>query len=185
MPVTTRQEILESVLELFREFGYDGTSMALISDRTNLGKASLYHHFPRGKEQMREEIVKLVDDWLTPRFALLKDDSAPARDRIKRFVADLDTFFAGGQRGCLLAALAVGNPDGACRTNLRGVLNNWIAAFAHVAESEGAPADQAMSRAEDCVAMIEGALLVSRIMDDRGIFKRALLMAPDMLLGLR
>lgn len=183
MTSATRQEILNITLELFREHGYDGTSIALISNRTGLGKASLYHHFPGGKEQMRQELVHLVADWFLPRLEQLRDKTTPARERLKLFLNEIDSFFGGGQRGCLIAALAVGAADSACRAELSGILNTWIGALADLAESEGVPANDAQTRAEDCVAIIEGALLVSRIVDDKSVFRRAIRISPDMLLG--
>lgn len=183
MATASRQEILQAVLELFRECGYEGTSMAMISERTKLGKASLYHHFPGGKEQMRDELVKLLADWFRPRLEQLKDDATPPRGRVKVFMSELDSFFEGGQRGCLFAALAVGPAENGCRIELKDLMNLWISALAELAEKSGVPANDAQTRAEDCVAQLEGALLVSRIVGDKSIFKRALRQAPDMLFG--
>jgi TetR/AcrR family transcriptional repressor of lmrAB and yxaGH operons len=55
----SRQTIVPELLELFRKFGYDGVTIARISEATGLGKASLYHHFPQGKEQMAREVLML------------------------------------------------------------------------------------------------------------------------------
>ncbi len=57
----SRQAIVPELLELFRKSGYDGVNIARISEATGLGKASLYHQFPQGKEQMAREVLSFVD----------------------------------------------------------------------------------------------------------------------------
>jgi len=79
--------------------------------------------------------------------------------------------------------LAVGTAENGCRIELKDLMNLWISALAELAEKSGVPANDAQTRAEDCVAQLEGALLVSRIVGDKSIFKRALRQAPDMLFG--
>ena len=49
--------LIRSLLNIFREYGYEGASLSKISERTGLGKASLYHHFPNGKQQMAQEVL--------------------------------------------------------------------------------------------------------------------------------
>ena len=49
--------------EVFRAHGYEGATLALISEATGLGKGSLYHLFPGGKEQMAAEVLADIDAW--------------------------------------------------------------------------------------------------------------------------
>ncbi|HKX35432.1 MAG TPA: TetR/AcrR family transcriptional regulator, partial [Rhizorhapis sp.] len=48
--VKERSDIIPVLGEVFREHGFEGASLAIISARTGLGKGSLYHFFPGGKE---------------------------------------------------------------------------------------------------------------------------------------
>jgi AcrR family transcriptional regulator len=41
----SREAILESAAQVFRQKGFHGASMADIADAVQLKKASLYHHF--------------------------------------------------------------------------------------------------------------------------------------------
>src|SRR4029078_11124737 len=50
-PLFTKPEMFSRLMDLFREKGFDGASLADISESTGLGKSSLYHHFPNGKEE--------------------------------------------------------------------------------------------------------------------------------------
>ncbi|TGQ06111.1 helix-turn-helix domain-containing protein, partial [Mesorhizobium sp. M00.F.Ca.ET.217.01.1.1] len=47
-----RADLPSIIGEVFREHGYEGASLALIGAATGLGKGSLYHFFPGGKEEM-------------------------------------------------------------------------------------------------------------------------------------
>ena len=48
--VNERADVLPVLVEVFREHGYDGTSLSVIGERTGLGKGSLYNFFPGGKD---------------------------------------------------------------------------------------------------------------------------------------
>ena len=43
---------------LFQEQGFEGTSLSMIAKATGLKRASLYHHFPNGKEQLVGEMLE-------------------------------------------------------------------------------------------------------------------------------
>ena len=47
-------EIIESLVKTFRSNGYEGTSLAELAKSTGLKKASLYHRFPDGKQEMAQ-----------------------------------------------------------------------------------------------------------------------------------
>jgi len=51
-------DLICKLTDVFRNVGYDGASLAVLADATGLKKASLYHRFPGGKEQMAEEVFK-------------------------------------------------------------------------------------------------------------------------------
>ena len=57
----TRQEILDTALELFADQGYDKTSLREIAERIGVTKAALYYHF-RSKEDI---LLALVEPILT------------------------------------------------------------------------------------------------------------------------
>jgi AcrR family transcriptional regulator len=48
----SRNEVIARVMAVVRREGYDGASLAELSKATGLGKSSLYHHFPDGKNDM-------------------------------------------------------------------------------------------------------------------------------------
>src|SRR5437762_12723369 len=56
-PVAGRAALLPVLGEVFRAHGYEGATLALITEATGLGKGSLYHFFPGGKAQMAAAVL--------------------------------------------------------------------------------------------------------------------------------
>ena len=49
--------LLDRLAETFKDVGYEGASLSVLSDATGLKKSSLYHRFPDGKAQMAQEVM--------------------------------------------------------------------------------------------------------------------------------
>ena len=45
------------VAEVFRAHGYEGATLSVITEATGLGKGSLYHFFPGGKEELAAAVL--------------------------------------------------------------------------------------------------------------------------------
>src|SRR5688572_22040404 len=100
--VAERADILPTLGELFREHGYEGASLTLISQRTGLGKGSLYHFFPGGKQEMAAAVLAEIDGWFeTNIFAPLRDSPEP-KTAIADMLTATDTYFHSGRRLCLI-----------------------------------------------------------------------------------
>jgi len=56
-PLLSKDEVLDRLLNTFRDKGYEGASLAELSAATGLVKASLYHYFPGGKQDMAEQVM--------------------------------------------------------------------------------------------------------------------------------
>ena len=70
--------LIRSLLSIFREYGYEGASLSKISERTGLGKASLYHHFPNGKQQMAQDVLSYLEQWREDHiFIHLQSNASP------------------------------------------------------------------------------------------------------------
>src|ERR1700751_5210773 len=96
--VSKGADLLAALAEVFREHGYEGASIALISERTGLGKGSLYHFFPGGKEEMGATVLSASEAWFTTKvFAPLQwdPDREAAIDQMFRAVSE---YFDSGRR---------------------------------------------------------------------------------------
>ena len=181
-PLLTRSEILERLLALFRSKGYQGSSMSLISKETGLGKASLYHHFPGGKDEMVAEVLKHVD-CILEQFVIepLYADGSP-HEKLNNMIKNIDQFYGGGEKPCLLETLSLNSENDTVDTKLKEQMKSWIKAMEVVSKESGFDAKSARERAEEAMASIQGALVVARTTDNKSVFARALKRLPEQLL---
>jgi AcrR family transcriptional regulator len=177
------RQLVDRLTVLFRRVGYDGASLGAIAVATGLQKSSLYHRFPGGKQQMAAEAsAAVLDEFATTVLAPIGTDD-PLDVRVAAIAANLDRFYDGGARYCLLDMLSIGDPGADASTNLAAAATAWIEVFASLAREAGADEAAARARAQDAVAAIEGALVVARVTGDRAAFRRAVEGLAQRLLG--
>lgn len=167
----SRPEIIAALYELFRVRGFDGVSLADISEATGLGKSSLYHHFPGGKAEMAEAVAEAA--LASMRDAVFRPLRAPGpRERkVADMVRTIDAAYGGGRAPCLVAAML---PSGAAKERFSLVITEWIDALADALVADGVRAGVAKARATAAVAAIQGALIVTKASGDLKIFSNAL-----------
>ncbi len=179
----SREEVLVRLTRVFREVGYEAATLTRLSQATGLVRASLYHYFPGGKEEMAAAVLGRANAWLEERvLSPLAGPGAPA-ERIEAMVAALDAFYAGGRDACLLDLLSQGDARDRFQSHVRAALERWSSAIATVIEEAGMPADIARRRGEDTIIQIQGALVVSRGLGSTEPFSRTLSELPARLLA--
>lgn len=171
--IVTRTEVLDRLMESFRKHGYDGASLAALSKRTGLGKSSLYHHFPRGKEQMALDVLAHLNETLLPVFDAVAVEEDPEQ-KLELLLAAIDEFYDGGRKACLLERLCASVDSARFRSPLRATFTKWTSVLAAIGRAAGLSDAVAQRRAEDAVVRIEGALVVAAGMNDVGVFARTL-----------
>jgi AcrR family transcriptional regulator len=171
--VFEKADVIPLVAEVFRELGYEGASLSRITERTGLGKGSLYHFFPGGKEAIAAEILAHVDTWFVENVfrPLERDEPGPAIDQMWKAV---DDYFRSGRRVCLIGAFALDETRDRFAEEIRSYFARWITALKQALARAGVDADTAESLAEDTVLGIQGALVLARAIGDQTIFARAL-----------
>jgi len=181
--LVTDIQLVDRLTGLFRQVGYDGASLGAIAAATGLQKSSLYHRFPGGKQQMAAEASASVIQEFAGSVLAPVGSEAPLHERVTAIAANLDGFYDGGARYCLLDMLSVGDPGVDAASNLAAAAMAWISVFATLAREAGADEATARARAQDAIAAIEGALVVSRVTGDRSAFTRAIDGLAERLLG--
>ncbi len=182
-PLLPRDEVVQRLTQVIREHGYDGATLSRMSQATGLGKASLYHYFPRGKEQIAEEVLARSGAWLEEHAIGPLREAGPPRARLERLGRALSTFYAGGESACLLDLLSVGGAGALFAQTIRASLGRMEAAIAGVRVEAGLAPDAAARRAEDALIALQGALVVSRAKNSTEPFRRVLADLPDRLLA--
>lgn len=180
--ILTREEVVARVMAVVRQRGYDGASLSELSKATGLGKSSLYHHFPDGKEDMVGAVIGHLEMLLEESlFAPLRSTALPAA-RLEVMNGVLDSFYHGGREACVLASLGIGDASHRFHPRVKKLFNDWIDAIAYTLRDAGLSRPVARARAEDALVRIEGALVLARSLDDPEIFGRTLRALPDDLL---
>jgi TetR/AcrR family transcriptional repressor of lmrAB and yxaGH operons len=171
--VSERADVIPLIAEAFRDLGYDGASMSRITERTGLGKGSLYHFFPGGKEEMASAVLAEVDEWFDRHIFVPLREREP-RVAIGQMWRGVDEYFRSGRRVCLVGAFALDET----RDRFAGVVADyfwrWIEALSDALRRAGCAPDVARELAEDAVIAIQGAIVLSRALDDTEIFARTL-----------
>jgi TetR/AcrR family transcriptional repressor of lmrAB and yxaGH operons len=181
-PARSRDEVVARITQLFRDEGYEGASLSRISAATGLGRSSLYHHFPKGKEDMAAAALAQVAAFFQEH--LLGPLTAPGapRDRLARFAKGLDAFYASGRTACLVNVFCIGDARTVFRPGLAQRLKRLMRALADLAAESGIAPGEAARRAEDAVIALHGALVVGRALNTNAPFRRLLAELPDRVL---
>lgn len=182
-PQLSREDVVDRLLGAFRRFGYDAASLGQLSAATGLGRSSLYHYFPGGKEEMARAVFDRVDEWSHGRILEPLLGAGMPERRLARVIAALDEYYGGGSEACLFGNFVVGDARALFQDRLHATFRMLIDGFTRLAKEKGLPEREARQRAEDAVVRIQGALILSRGLDDPAPFRRVLKRLPQELLG--
>ena len=167
----TRTEVLEALLPVFRERGVEGATISEIAKATGLGKATLYHHFPAGKDEMLEAIVQRVLQHLDDAvFAPLSGIDTPKR-RLLAVIRGLAAYVADGERNCLLAMLALGTARARIAVLVAPRMERWTVGLERLYGTAGLSEKRAGRAARDLMIRFQGAIVMSRLLGDTQSFE--------------
>jgi AcrR family transcriptional regulator len=172
--VAERSDAIAPLAEVFREHGYEGASLALISKATGLGKGSLYHFFPNGKEEMVQAVLGEIEQWFEDSVYSPLRDGTDADAAITAMLDETAKYFRSGRRVCLVGALAVANTRDLFAQAIRDYFVSWVDALQSALVRQGRDAERARLLSEDAVLSIQGAIVLSRALDDPAVFQRAI-----------
>jgi TetR/AcrR family transcriptional regulator, lmrAB and yxaGH operons repressor len=178
----SKQNYVPALLKLFRRFGYEGVTLAKISEATGLGKASLYHHFPGGKAAMAAVALAEVNLWLETKIVpiLVFELSRSPIEVFQAMSEETSRFFNGGQNPCLWAVLVMEETsDALFHDEISGAFGRWIGAIADFLIAAGVNSTLAQQRSEDTMIAIQGALILSRGLRNYAPFQRVLQQLPQ------
>ena len=169
-----RDSLLAILAEVFREHGYEGASLSLIGEATRLGKGSLYHFFPGGKEEMAAAVIAHIDGWFEENVFVPLQDRADPQAGMERMLEATDNYFRSGRRVCLIGAFALDESRDLFAKAIKSYFGRWVAHLAEALTRTGHSKAKADELAEETVGAIQGALTLARAFDDAAVFSRAL-----------
>jgi TetR/AcrR family transcriptional regulator, lmrAB and yxaGH operons repressor len=177
-----RAEVVRKIVKVFRQCGYEGTTLARISKATGLGKATLYYHFPSGKQEMAQAVLEYVGQWFGENILMPLQGEETPLERIKFMCDRLSEFYDCGRGACLLAIFTLGESESLFHEQVYQMLNAWIDSLTLILIETGIPAKEARQRSEDAIIQVQGALVLTRGLKSTQPFERVLQQLPAQLL---
>lgn len=158
----------------FRVHGFDSLSLSKISESTELGKASLYHYFPGGKEQMAQEVMQAAVEWIETEVISVLISNDDPKKRLKLALGRLNDFYECGGKACILEIMIASESPQVAKDMAKEAFEMLIDGFKKLARDANMSSSDAKSVAETAVVNLQGALIVSRGLVDGSVFKRTL-----------
>lgn len=177
-PKIQDEALIDALIDVFCEHGFEGASLSIIARATGLQRASLYHRFPGGKEEMAVAVLESVLDHFGGHVLAPMGEEGDPKVRTRRAGERISGFYMGGKRSCLLETMSLGQPTEAVRGLVQDSFGALTDAFAGVAREAGATKAVARRRAEDAVLRIQGALVLARGSGDSRAFERTIKALP-------
>ncbi len=173
--VMERADTIPALGEVFRRYGFEGASIARFSENTHLGKDSLYHFFPGGKEEMAKAVLSDIEDWFEQNIFLPLQDSADHDGHaIDLMFTAVDDYFKSGQRICLVGVFALTETRDRFSTEVNQYFKKWIDSLATALIRANVSPAEAKQTATTVVAGIQGALVIAQALDDQNSFSNML-----------
>ena len=180
---TNRESAVPALAEAFREHGFEGASLAVLSKATGLGKGSLYNFFPGGKEEMMEAVLDDIERWFTDVIFMPLEQVSEPHGAVTSMFDDVTTYFLSGRRVCIVGSLGLNSAGDAFSAGVKQYFARWITALAHCLESGRVPSDLALDLAEEAVSGIQGAIVLTRALGEKATFQRIVGRLRSSLLG--
>jgi AcrR family transcriptional regulator len=168
--IAEREDVIPMLAEVFRTYGFEGASLARISEGTKLGKGSIYHFFPGGKEEMAEAVLAQIDEWFKRHLFDSLGERPDAEEGIRAMFDDVGHYFFSGRRICLIGVFALGSERDRFADRVRDYFVAWIDALAAALVRTGRKPDEAEALAKETVCGIQGALVLARALDQTEFF---------------
>jgi AcrR family transcriptional regulator len=163
---TTKERILDTTAELFQRYGYTGTGLKQIVAAANAPFGSIYHHFPNGKAQLGEEVVRRSGEMYRELFEVIFDAAPDA-------ATGTTDFFLGAAEtlrqtdyadACPIetVALEVASTNEPLRKATADVFESWTVACTERLVAAGIAEVEARRLAILMISALEGAFVLCR-----------------------
>lgn len=157
---TSREEILNKAICLFKTRGFNNTSMANIADECGLIKGSIYHHF-KNKDEIGLEALRYIGEYFDKNIFSIKDEKSSYQEKLKKIVKKTDNYFLKSDGGCLLGNLAteVANQNEKYKATIVRYFETWEKALVQILEEKHSRSE-AKDLAYKYICALQGAIIM-------------------------
>ena len=165
MASDSKDRMIRSAYALFRERGYSGTGFREINAHSGVARGAIYHHFPGGKTELAEDVIRLAGDEVSDALEVVAQEADA--------VSTLEAFVTGWihhvrehdfNAGCSIAAIVAESQHDAphLADAAAEAFGRWRAILAESLRRGGASPARARRLATLAVAAVEGAVVLCR-----------------------
>lgn len=164
---STRDRMVAATARLLQRQGMAATGLAEVLDAAGAPRGSLYHHFPRGKNQLVAEAVRFSSARITRAIEAAMASPRPLPEAIRAFAAFYENSLStsGFRDGCPVATTAL-EASGLGATEVEAACAEAFAAWqepiARRLVADGHSPDRAEELATFVIASLEGGLLLAQ-----------------------
>ncbi|MGB5791334.1 TetR/AcrR family transcriptional regulator [Poseidonibacter sp.] len=161
---TSKEDILQNSIKLFKQNGYYNTSMANIASECGLIKGSIYHHF-KSKDEIGLEALKFIHKYFEENiFKIAYKTNLDAKEKIKLFVKKTDEYFLNSEGGCLLGnlALELSNENVLFNDEIRLYFSAWEKALVNILKDKYNESES-LELAKEYVALTQGSIMMMQL----------------------
>nr|WP_315254825.1 TetR/AcrR family transcriptional regulator [uncultured Duganella sp.] len=169
-----RSDVVPLLAEIFRTYGFEGASLARITEGTGLGKGSIYNFFPGGKDEMAQAVLDQIDGWFRDQVFQPLRAAADVQQGVDEMFTAVGRYFHSGRKVCLVGVFALGHERDRFALKVQAYFAEWVEALAAALQRGGRDRETALALAEAVVGGIQGALVLARAADEPALFMRAL-----------
>jgi AcrR family transcriptional regulator len=169
-----RSRAVPLLAEVFRTYGFEGASLARITEGTGLGKGSIYNFFPGGKDEMAQAVLDEIDGWFRDQVFQPLRQATDVQQGVSDMFNAVGRYFLSGRKVCLVGVFALGHERDRFAARVQAYFAEWVQALATALQRGGHDAATALALAEEVVGGIQGALVLARAADEPELFMRAL-----------
>ncbi|HJE02354.1 MAG TPA: TetR/AcrR family transcriptional regulator [Aliarcobacter thereius] len=163
---TSKEEILQESIKLFKIKGYYNCSMANIADACGLIKGSIYHYF-KSKDEIGIESLKYIHNYFVENiFSIAYKKDLSDLEKIKLFVKKIDEYFLNSKGGCLLGnlALEVSSENSEFKEVIKEYFSAWEDALTKILENKYGT-NQAKNISKEYVSLTQGTIMMMNLYD--------------------
>jgi len=163
----TKTGLAEKLSPVFERYGYDGASLSMLAAATGLSKASLYHHFPRGKEDMARYALAHAGARLQKLILAPLSGKAAPRARLEASLDGTGRYYGGDIPHCLMNSLLLGEGRLLFADRIAAAVAAWRQGVAGALTDAGVQRGEVDDWAREMIERIQGALVLCRVSGTR------------------
>ncbi|MBC9911693.1 TetR/AcrR family transcriptional regulator [Chitinophaga varians] len=167
--------LIAGLMSVLQSKGFEGASLNDLAQASGLQKASLYHRFPGGKNEIAMMVLRFVYEWIKDNLYLVltEKDVAPAT-KLQRAIQHIRQLYHNGDKSCILNALSLDSGLVVLGDEIGKAMQLWIDAFTALGVEEGFTTAQAKAKARQSLILVQGSLVLARGLGDPSHFHKAL-----------